>query len=506
MSRRKRILLSVIALCATLGSLAAQDAPTNAAGGELPHIAITGFVNQTGDESFGTPAATATDSLTLTLRMLGSYLIVAADGVPQNPTDATLAEWCTAQSVDYLLYGSIAAQKGGTQSYSLSVFDRAKGKTTIKKAAKGSSIFNVFSASDTLTFAVIDAIAGRHVGFGSIAFEAAKATGTFRVTLDGIPAGDSLAQLDRVVEGSHLVSIKQMRDKGSREIFLSEIEVTEGETTTVTVEIPEETTRSRAKAQGIETGLVFVEGGTFTMGSDSGPLDERPAHAVSIGSFWMSETEITQGDFKSTLGWMENGVFAQAKTGLRYPVLISAWSYAIDYCNARSAREGLTPAYTIKYDKVTWNRLANGYRLPTEAEWEYAAKGGTNHDGFIYPGSDDVAEVAIMAQTANGNGYATVGTKKPNSLGLYDMGGNVYEWCWDVYKGYRQTGGLSMEKAPSAPTRIIRGGDSLHGKTQVRCTARTFSRTNLWLGSGNNIDTSRNIGFRVVRSVMESKE
>lgn len=199
MLRRKKILISAIILCAALGSLAAQDAPANPESDELPHIAITGFANQTGDESFATPATTATESLTLTLRMLGAYRIVAADGVPEAPTDAALAEWCTAQSVDYLLYGSIAAQKGGTQSYSLSVFDRAKGKTTIKKAAKGSSIFDVFTASDTLTFAVIDAIAGRHVGFGSIAFEAANATGIFKVTLDGIPAGESLMQIDRVV-------------------------------------------------------------------------------------------------------------------------------------------------------------------------------------------------------------------------------------------------------------------------------------------------------------------
>jgi formylglycine-generating enzyme required for sulfatase activity len=297
-----------------------------------------------------------------------------------------------------------------------------------------------------------------------------------------------------------------MRDKGSREIFLSEIEVSEGETTTVTVEIPDETTRSRAKAQGVETGLVFVEGGTFTMGSDSGPLDERPAHAVSVGSFWMNETEITQGEYKSVTGWMENSDFAQKKIGQRYPVILSDWMHAINYCNARSAREGLTPAYTIKYGKVTWNRLANGYRLPTEAEWEYASKGGTNHDSFIYPGSDDVAEVAITSQTANGNGYAVVGTKKTNSLGLKDMGGNVYEWCWDPYKGYRRTAGLSLEKAPSVRTRVIRGGDSLHGKAQVRCTARTFSNRSLRIEGTYTYDTSRNIGFRVVRSVMESGE
>ena len=496
---KKRLIGATLALFACLAFAETATAAR-------PHVAIPGFTNKTGDSSFDTPSTTATESLDLTIRLLGSYEIVSSVSAPPMATDKDLLAWCEIESVDYVLYGSVSALKGDAQEYALAVFDRAKGKTTIRKSAKGASVLDVFSCADTLTFAIIDAIAGRHVGFGSIAFEAAKATGTFRVTLDGIPAGDSLAQLDRVVEGNHLVSVKQIRDKGTRELFLAEIEVTEGETTTVTIEIPDETTRSRATAQGSEEGLIFVEGGTFTMGSDAGPLDERPAHEVSVSSFWMSETEITQGEFKAALGWMDRNGYSQKKTGLRYPVLTSEWSHAIDYCNARSAREGLTPAYTIKYDKVIWNRLANGYRLPTEAEWEYAAKGGMHHDDFLYPGSNDVTEVAITTQTVNGSGYGTVGTKKPNSLGLYDMGGNVFEWCWEPYRGYRRAAGLSLEKAPTLRTRVIRGGDNLHGKAQARCTARTFSNRSLKIDGTWIFDMNRNIGFRVVRSVIENGE
>jgi len=499
---KKRLIGAVLALFACLAF--AESANTG-----RPHVAIPGFTNKTDDSSFDTPSTTATESLDLTIRLLGSYEIVSSESAPPTAADKDLLAWCETESVDYVLYGSVSALKGDAQEYALAVFDRAKGKTTIRKTAKGASVLDVFSCADTLTFAVIDAIAGRHVGFGSIAFEVANpdaSEGKAVVAIDGVKITEGFGQIDRVVEGSHLVSIKQMREKGEREIFLSEIEVTEGETTTVTVEIPDETTRSRAKAQGLEEGLVFVEGGTFTMGSDSGPLDERPAHAVSVGSFWMSETEITQGELYSVLGWVERNGYSQKKTGQRYPVILSEWSFAIAYCNARSAREGLTPAYTIKYDKVTWNRLANGYRLPTEAEWEYAAKGGINHDSFLYPGSNDVTEVAIIPQTSNGNGYAAVGTKKPNSLGLYDMGGNVYEWCWDTYKGYRRAAGLSLEKAPSVRTRVIRGGDSLHGKAYVRCTTRTYSNRSLMIDGTWIFDTNHYIGFRVVRSVMESEE
>ena len=480
----------------------------------LPHVVISGFANRTGDESFDTPAATATESLALTIRLLGSYELVAPATASPGLADKDLLPWCEGESVDYVLYGSIGAVKGGAQEYSLALFDRAKGKTTIRKTAKGTSVFDVFSCADTLTFAVIDAIAGRHVGFGSIAFEVANtgAEGVTTVSLDGTKVAESLAPIDRVVEGRHLVSVTWTA-KGAKpkEIALVEIEVTEGECATLPVTLPE-IARARAAAKptqaaGSNDNMVFVEGGTFTMGSDTGPLNERPAHEVTVDSFWMSATEVTQGDFIHVIGKLEeNSSFPMSKHGARYPIMTINWMIAINYCNVRSLKEGLTPAYSIGKNGVSWNKLADGYRLPTEAEWEYAAKGGPHHDPFVYPGSDDVGEVAVTFKTSNGNGYSEVASRKPNTLGIYDMGGNMYEWCWDQYGRYRQSG-LSQGKDNAKKQFIsVRGGDSINGNDAARCTNRSWSPEDLWDGINYTTDKSKKMGIRVVRSVIDATE
>jgi len=362
---------------------------------------------------------------------------------------------------------------------------------------------------------VIDAIAGRHVGFGSIAFEVANpgnAEGKATISLDGAKAAEGFDQIGRVVAGTHLVGVTwEAPEAKAKEIALVEINVAEGECAQVAVTIPE-VKKAQAKktsqesdgaSQGTSMGdaMVFVEGGTFTMGSDTGPLNERPAHEVTVGSYWMGKTEVTQGEFKKTMGYLPSAaadkLFSQKKIGDTYPVLLSSWLSAIEYCNARSLSEGYTPAYTIQKGHVTLDKLANGYRLPTEAEWEYAARGGINHDPFLYPGSDTAAEVAVTMQTANGNGYATVASRKPNSLGIHDMGGNVYEYCWDAYQSY-------ASRLSDSEDRVIRGGDSLHGNALARCTARSFARKDLQdYNNDYKIDARRSIGFRVVRSVID---
>ncbi len=514
--------IAFILACTLLSYIAFTAPPT----GTLPHVAIAGFANRTGDASFDTPAATATESLALTIRLLGSYELVAPATAAPGLADKELIPWCEGESVDYVLYGSIGAAKGGAQEYSLALFDRAKGKTTIRKTARGTSVFDVFSCADTLTFAVIDAIAGRHVGFGSIAFDIANpgaAEGTATVFLDGSKVAEDLTPIDRVVEGRHLVSISWSA-KGSkpREIALVEIEVAEGECATVSISLPERV-KARATAkptqpEGTNERMVFVEGGTFTMGSDTGPLNERPAHEVTVGSFWMGKTEVTQGEFERTMRFLPVGTekgFSQKKYGIHYPVLLIDWVNALEYCNAASLREGYTPAYIIKttsYEKtriydIIWDRLADGYRLPTEAEWEYAAKGGSGQERFSYPGSDTVSDVAVTMATANGNGFEAVASRKPNTLGIYDLGGNVYEWCWDTYASYRNPDRAVKKDRASGMTRVIRGGDSLHSNTAARCTARSFTSMSLRdLVNHGFIDLSRNVGFRVVRSVIEETE
>jgi formylglycine-generating enzyme required for sulfatase activity len=177
--------------------------------------------------------------------------------------------------------------------------------------------------------------------------------------------------------------------------------------------------------------------------------------------------------------------------GDNYPMYYVNWLEAVEYCNKRSIKEGLTPAYSGSGNNITCNWNANGYRLPTEAEWEYAAKGG-NRDQTVYEysGSNSADSVAWY----NGNsGRSThpVGTKAPNSLGLYDMSGNVWEWCWDRYGRYSSGAQVNPVGASSGSGRVGRGGgwdDSARG---VRSANRSYSTP---------YDRGSYLGFRLARN------
>lgn len=138
-------------------------------------------------------------------------------------------------------------------------------------------------------------------------------------------------------------------------------------------------------AASVRDGLVLIPGGTFTMGSPAGERqrheDER-AHKVALSPFYLSPYEVTQAEYESVMGANPSRF-----TGDNLPVETVTWYDAIEYCNARSEREGLTPAYTVSGNTVSWNRAADGYRLPTEAEWEYAARAGTTG---VFPWGDRI--------------------------------------------------------------------------------------------------------------------
>ena len=227
---------------------------------------------------------------------------------------------------------------------------------------------------------------------------------------------------------------------------------------------------------------------------------------LEIKAFWMSDHEVTQAEWKAVMGTTPSGMANTYGNPDNNPVNMVNWYDAIVYCNKRSIKEGLTPCYKINgstnpndwnngnvptSDNATWNAVtcewnANGYRLPTEAEWEWAARGGEN---YTYAGSENIDEVAWYIGNWNDTGTREVKTKNVNGYELYDMSGNVYEWCWD-WEGNISSSTLAAG-ASSGSYRVKRGG--------------------CWSGSGDYCEVAYRdcsspshrdyiLGFRVVRS------
>jgi len=181
------------------------------------------------------------------------------------------------------------------------------------------------------------------------------------------------------------------------------------------------------------------------------------------------------------------------------PVIEVTWYDAAAYCNWLSEKMGLTPCYRGSGKTIQCDFSANGYRLPTEAEWEYAARGGAKSLGFAYAGSDNPDEVAWYAANSGGVMHP-VGQKKPNELGLYDMSGNLYEWCWDWYSAdYYAASPADDPKGPASPPvvltprgpeRVRRSGSWREDAQSIRVAFRSFDYATY---VGDN-------GFRLVRT------
>jgi formylglycine-generating enzyme required for sulfatase activity len=166
------------------------------------------------------------------------------------------------------------------------------------------------------------------------------------------------------------------------------------------------------------------------------------------------------------------------------------WYEAVEYCNRLSLKEGLTPAYRGSGDSIVCDFNATGYRLPTEAEWEYAAKAGNkNYLSYEYSGGNSVERVAWHSGNS-GNSTHPVGTKQPNDLGLYDMSGNVWEWCWDWYGSYSGGSQTDPRGASSGTSRVVRGGSWNSDAASVRSAIRRYNPPS------NRRDY---LGFRLVR-------
>ncbi len=267
---------------------------------------------------------------------------------------------------------------------------------------------------------------------------------------------------------------------------------------------------SAAAAAAVIEGMVFVPGGTFQMGSTSGDSDEQPVHAVTVSSFFMDETEVTYEKWTQVRTWGLTHGYTDLPAGgngyngtTNHPVTQVSWYDVVKWHNARSEMEGLTPCYYTDANQTTVYRTgeialvngavkgtANGYRLPTEAEWEYAARGGSRSQGYTYSGSNDLNAVGWYAGNAGSNTHA-VKTKGANELGLYDMSGNVWEWVWDWYGTYPSTSQTDPRGPTSGSYRVLRGGSFNNYDLNCRVANRN-----------NHLPTYRvsNLGFRSTRT------
>ncbi|WP_461256864.1 SUMF1/EgtB/PvdO family nonheme iron enzyme [Treponema sp. R80B11-R83G3] len=252
-------------------------------------------------------------------------------------------------------------------------------------------------------------------------------------------------------------------------------------TTTVTTQTTQSTITQQSAS--ISANMVRIQGGTFTMGSptnEPGRSSNEVQHQVTVSSFYMGRYEVTQKEYKEIMETNPSDF-----KGDNLPVENVSWYDAVEYCNKRSQKEGLTPAYTRNGDNVTWNRGANGYRLPTEAEWEYACRAGTT---TAYNTGAIINDNTGWYSTNSGYKTHPVGEKPANTWGLYDMHGNVWDWCWDWYGNYSSGSQTDPMGASSGTVRVVRGGSEGDNGAMVRSAFR-FTES----------PYNRRGGFRLVR-------
>jgi formylglycine-generating enzyme required for sulfatase activity len=244
---------------------------------------------------------------------------------------------------------------------------------------------------------------------------------------------------------------------------------------------------------GVE--MLLIPGGWFDMGTEEGNEGEGPVHRVWVDAFLMDKYEVTQGQFRA-LQLSDPSRW----DGDQLPVEQQSWIDAVRFCNERSYQEGLDPCYDEETLECDFE--ANGYRLPTEAEWEYAARAGTDTRYFS---GDDARRLGSYAWTEGNSGQRTheVGTKRPNPWGLHDMYGNVAEWIHDYFgEDYYR---ISPERNPRGPVegdfRVVRGGAWNSGSDALSSTLRSFSAS-----VDDGCMVSDDIGFRCVRPDLPSDQ
>lgn len=248
--------------------------------------------------------------------------------------------------------------------------------------------------------------------------------------------------------------------------------------------------------------FILVEEGTFHNGTSN----------ISLSSFYLGRYEVTQESYEAVMAWNPSWYFGNPDR----PVERFPWFKAIEYCNRRSIQEGLSPCYSYStygtnpagwpvgwnttnanHVNISCNWNVDGYRLPTEMEWMYAAKGGNQSEAYSYSGSntiDDVAWYWNNSDIGDGQGNRThdIGEKDQNELGFFDMNGNVWEWCWDIHASYLPDDQTNPKGASSGSYRILRGAAYNSDISSCPLSYRSYA---------SPTSTDRSTGFRIAKSI-----
>ncbi|MDR0497123.1 MAG: formylglycine-generating enzyme family protein [Treponema sp.] len=259
-------------------------------------------------------------------------------------------------------------------------------------------------------------------------------------------------------------------------------------------------------AQATLINMIRINGGTFTMGSPESErthrdfIDEGPQRQVTVSAFYMGKYQVTQAEYQAVMG-----VNPSNFKGDNLPVDQASWYDALVFCNKLSMREGLTPAYSISgstdpaawgtvptRNTAAWNQVqivagSAGYRLPTEAQWEYACRAGTT---TAYNTGANISDNTGWYSAQGKSTSHPVGLKPANAWGLHDMHGNVWEWCWDWFGPYTRGAQTDPSGASSGEQRVFRGASWRNTLPYVRSAVR---------GRGPPTARFTYIGFRVVR-------
>ncbi len=474
-------------------------------------------------------SATATTSIDLNLRVAAPTFAPPA-GSYHEPISVTISTTTEGASINYTTTGLDPNATHGF--YSDPVY--LSSDTTLKAFARKTGMVSSLISSGLYTFSAAPPIfsppGGVYTEPQVVSISCATANTLIRYTTDGSLPTNTSPQYTEPIEVSTTTLIR------AKAFFTMPTDWAESEVVSEYYSFEE---------IGLLGGMVYIPGGTFNMGNTSGHLigeherDAEPVHTVTVSQFMIGRYEITQGEFEELMG--DNPATDPADADLPYcntwyEGAGFSWHEALMYCNLRSMAEGLTPVYTmfgstdpgdwIETDLPYWdiplsspwnnpicNWNANGYRLPTEAEWEFAARGGANTPDFRYSGSDNPDEVAWYRFNSGWDleggmddpdwGIKEVGTKAPNALGIYDMSGNAPEWCWDKYKAnyYAYSPSINprgpstyhSQSSTEGQFRVKRGGSWYDRTWEISVSARYWGGDNLGY---------HEVGFRVARSIL----